>query len=184
MLYKTNFQKQLFLGNYYKFALHLARKRSQQDCKNDCFRELFCSHFGQDGINFRLGASPEKSSGMKSVILKCAMAFWTHTPLLAWKGVFGMHWTWKQEVLLSSLLHENRCVVSTSSISSGGLSLRKSETGWTPSRRVLLHMPSSVSFVVLSSSYLCAKGELTKFFAWLTEFAAELGEFSLLKHCS
>ena len=30
-------------------VLHLARKRSQTYCKSNCFRELFCNNFGQDG---------------------------------------------------------------------------------------------------------------------------------------
>ena len=50
--YKTSFQKCFFHSfcNYYKNTLHLARKRSQKYCKNNCFRELFCNRFLQDGV--------------------------------------------------------------------------------------------------------------------------------------
>ena len=39
--------------NYCKNTLHVARKWSHRDCKNTCFRELFCTHCGQDGALWR-----------------------------------------------------------------------------------------------------------------------------------
>ena len=51
--YKNIFSKLFLRGNsfcnYYTNLLHLARKRSQKYSNNDCFREIFCNNFGQDG---------------------------------------------------------------------------------------------------------------------------------------
>ena len=79
---------------------------------------------------------------------------------------------------------------------SQALNLVCSETGRIRFRGARFETPSSVSFFgphrasrrelseFLSAYYLCAKSELTEFFAELTEFAAELSEVSLPKQYS
>ena len=55
VLQKKFFTKRIFGGktfcNYYKSTVHSARKRPQRYYKNNCFRELFCNNFGQDGMH-------------------------------------------------------------------------------------------------------------------------------------
>ena len=66
---QTNITKTILRGNWFCFlqnTFHLARKRSQTYYNNNCFRELFCNNFGQDGRSSSARIGWSRMSGRRT----------------------------------------------------------------------------------------------------------------------